>query len=377
MLNATAKIEDVRRVFPRTIERCGTPVATPHSLSVQILGGFSKPTMAQSQKKREAVKDFLAVAFPGQRLGIVGHKSSVQTFADLPNTTTTWHGANAGDDSMRDVDVGVVFDGPRAPAAAIAALAAARTGRLVKEAAPVMGTETVLMTDGTGVSVPVLQYENPHAQAVHQSIHHAAVAQASARPRQLLRTETNPSILLLFGNVASDKPVDLIIRWADVRPDRLTSMVRRGRVCINAVDMHLWHPDLFKTAKAGSSARERFGDVTARLMTMLDRDARPWSSVQFQPAGQGQHLRSIMCPSGEVLQLRAEAEAKHGALVHWSVRSIWNGRKKVIPISAEIDFLTATGMTSRPVPAVGTGHLPPPPDHSKTTEVGLISRIGT
>jgi hypothetical protein len=102
----------------------------------------------------------LAVAFPGYEVGIVGHKSSVSSFAEMPNTRTTWHGANAGDDSFKTVDVEVVFDGPRAPAAGIAALAAARTGRLVKQTSRSCRPRWVPMADGRGVSVPVLRYNS-------------------------------------------------------------------------------------------------------------------------------------------------------------------------------------------------------------------------
>lgn len=360
MANSSAQLDDVRRFFPRAVERRGLPVETPHAPTIKFLGGFAKSSMAKSRRKRDRVRDFLAVAFPGRKLGIVGHRTSVGAFASLPNTQLSWHGANAGDDSMKNVDVGVVFDGLRPRAVEIAKIAAARTGKPVLVAAPVMSSEPVLMNDGSGVAIPILRYEDPDAQAAYNSIHARSTEQASGRPRQVLRTAADPCVSLLFGNIASAQPVDAIIRWADAEPDRLVSMVARGRVCTNAVDMHRWHKDLFKTPKAASNARGRFGDVTGRLMKMLSRDPQPWSHVQYQTAGQGQHLRNVFCPTSEVEQLRKEAEEKYGALVHWSNRQIWNGARKDVPVGLKLD-LWGMGMTSQPIPIVGPGLLPTPP----------------
>jgi hypothetical protein len=371
MLNATARIEDVRRVFPRAVARQGPPVATPNTALIQITGGFSKSSMDGSPKKQADTKAFLTVAFPGYDCGIVGHKSSVAAFATMPNTRTTWHGANAGDDSFRNVDVGVVFDGPRARPAEIAALAAARTGHRVDSASPVMARETVLMTDGTGVEIPVLQYQDPRAQGIHASIHHAAIGQALARPRQVTRRASNPCLTLLFGNVAADRPVDVIIRWQDAKPDRLVHMVAGERVCLNAADMTAWHNKLFKSEKAASSARERFGDARGRIMAMISRDVRPWAEVRFQPAGQGQHIHTMFCPYDQIDSLHAEAARKYSRLVHWSARRITRGRDKALPIPLSLD-LRAMGMTPGMIPAITAGALPPPAQRQKEIAMPLI-----
>jgi hypothetical protein len=218
------------------------------------------------------------------------------------------------------------------------------------------------MAVGTGVAVPVLRYEDPDCQAVHQSIHHAAVSQALTRARQVLRTAVNPVTVLQFGNVPTDRPVDVIIRWQDAKPDRLVHMVDRGRVPLNAADMAAWHPTLFPTEKAAFSARERFGDVRIRILRMIRRQKRPWSIVRYQPAGQGQQIHaSLFCPTDQVDQVRAEAERLHPAgIVQWTVGAVTDGRGEGISTALLFD-LTALGMSSRPVPEIRAAASPWPP----------------
>lgn len=358
MLNGTGRIEEVRRTFPRATECRPDRIETPHGSLVQILGGFAKTSM--TDPKLADLKAFLTVLFPGRSVGLVGHKDTIGTFTDMPNARWAWHGSTAGDDSFRDVDVLAVFDGLRASPKEIAALAAARTGCAVKPDDPIKGRRTALMTDGLGVSVPVFRYEDPHAQAVHESILQSSVDQAVSRLRQVRRTERNPCICFLFGMVAPEGAVSQLVRWADVKPDRLVHMASRKRILTNSADMVAWHDDLFETEKAAADARDRFGDCERRVMQMVSRDPEPWSEVRFQVAGQGQKPRTGFCPSRDVKAMRAEAIQHYGELVHWTQEQISAGGPEDIPKRYKID-LWEMGMTSRLVPAVAAFALPPPP----------------
>ena len=193
----------------------------------------------------------------------------------MADTRVVHHGANAGDNSFKEVDVLSVIGGMSAPPAAIATLAAARSGRAVPHARAVETREAVLMRDGTGVAVPVLAYSDPDAQKVHRGIYNGSIEQAAARARQVARTAANPVKVNIFGNVAPGMPIDEIVHWRDIRPDRLCEMLVRGRVYENAAHMHTIYPELFSTRRAATDARARFGDIRVPLRANDDETSTP------------------------------------------------------------------------------------------------------
>ena len=345
MLNASGGIEEARRFFSRAVERSPARVATPHARTRLILGGFGKGTLARHPRKLADLRAYLAVEHAGDELGIVTHLSATDAIRGMADTRLAHHGATAGDDEFRHVDVLAVIGGMSAPPDVIAALAAARTGQAVPVARAVPSTAPVLMADGRGVAVPVLAYEHPAAQAVHEGIYNSSIDQAAGRARAVMRTAANPVVISIFANAAPNLPIDEIAHWRDIRPDRLMHMAARRRVFLNAADMTRHHADLFRSEKAASAARERFGDdIAGRLREMLGRDRRPWCRVRYQPAGQGQQLRWAFCPAGELEALRVEIEAAAGALVHWRPEPFSAGREDIR--KPEIGIPADTGMSS-------------------------------
>jgi hypothetical protein len=136
MLGATTAIDAVHRFFPRAVARDAPRVATPHAHHRLILGGFGKSTLARQPRKQRQLHTFLALEGMGRSQGIVTHLSAVSAFEGLADARTTHHGANAGDNSFRDVDVLSVIGGMTAPPAKVAELAAARSGRAVSYTRP-------------------------------------------------------------------------------------------------------------------------------------------------------------------------------------------------------------------------------------------------
>jgi hypothetical protein len=211
--------------------------------------------------------------------------------------------------------------------------AAARTGRAIMAVPPVPSMAPVLMRDGRGVAVPLLAYADPAMQAVHAGIHNASVVQAAARARQVMRAADNPVHTIIFGQVAPPGIVfDRILRWKDERPDRLVHMVFRARLHLNAATMTALHPDLFPTEKAAERARDRFGDVSARLRELLTRDCRPWVRVRWQKPGQGCRPEWSLCPASEVAAMRAEIEAAFGEVAQWSAEVCTPGKPAGPPV---------------------------------------------
>lgn len=333
MLNSTARLDDVQRFFPATVEHKPPAVAAPYATADLVLGGFAKSTLAHSPRKLSDLRAYLWQRFLGVGdAGLVTHLSTVESLGPA-NLPVLHHGANAGDDSMRDVGALAVIDGLRARPAALAELAAARTGRAIMADPPVPSMAPVLMRDGSGVAVPVLAYADPAMQAVHAGIHNASVMQAAARARQVMRTAANPVHTIIFGNVAPPGIVfDRILRWKDERPDRLVHMAYRARLHGNAATMTALHPDLFATERAAERARDRFGDVSARLRELLTRDCRPWVRVRWQKPGQGCRPEWSLCPAAELATMRAEIEAAFGEVAQWSVAEFTAGKAADLPV---------------------------------------------
>jgi hypothetical protein len=344
-MNGTGLLADVEGFFPGTVEHTTPRVAAPHSRTVLILGTFGKSALGRSKRKQSDIAAYLTVQAAGERQGIISYLSTMDSFAKIEGAHATWHGANAGDDSMRDLPLVSVIGGRSAPHWEIANLAAARSGLAVPSDRPVSTKATVLMTDGTGREITVVAYEHPAAQAVHEGIYNADINQAAARARRITRTAASRCTVNIFANAVPDHPADVILNWRDIRPDRLVHMVARRRVPLNAALMTSLHKDLFRTEKAASSAREGFGDVWARLRDMCSHYWFPWSRVRYQPLGQGHKLSWTVCPTHELLAHRKEIENAIGGLEHWQPESFTEGRQEDIPATILLDK-SSSGMSS-------------------------------
>ena len=108
-------------------------------------------------------------------------------------------------------------------------------------------------------------------------------------------------------------------------------MIARRRVLLNAAHMPLLLDDLFPTEKAASNARERLGDVWARLRDMCGHYRFPSSRVRYQPMGQGHGLSWTVCPTHDLAAHRREIEDKVGGLAHWQPEPFTPGRGEDIP----------------------------------------------
>ena len=109
------------------------------------------------------------------------------------------------------------------------------------------------------------------------------------------------------------------MHWRDIKPDRLWEMIVRGRVYENAAHMHAAYPELFRTHRAATDARARFGDIRGRVHEMAARDVEAWSEIAFQSAGQGQRVSRAWARARDVNAMRSDLEIRFGEMVHFSV----------------------------------------------------------
>jgi hypothetical protein len=175
------------------------------------------------------------------------------------------------------------------------------------------------------------------------------------RARQVDRTSANPVEMNIFANVAPAMPIDEIVLWGDIKPDRLWDMIAAGRIYENAAQMHAVYPELFRTARAATDARARMGDIRARTREAVGRDGAAWSEIAFQPAGQGHHVSRGWCRTRDVDAARADIESRLGDLVYWRAFAFTEGREVVR--RAVYEYSTVLRTTSRPAGDLERGVL--------------------
>jgi hypothetical protein len=181
-----------------------------------------------------------------------------------------------------------VVDGIRPPALDVAKLAAARTGQAITDRSRVETMAPVLMRDGRGVAVPVLAYADPVMQAAYAAIHNASVTQAAGRARAVMRTKDNPMEINIFGRVAPAGVVfDEIVRWQDIKPDRLEDMILADRIQL----MMKYRRSLSSLpgARRGHYRRVRF----TTLLLLLFSAAAAYYPRTFHPHGARDGLCSV------------------------------------------------------------------------------------
>jgi hypothetical protein len=330
MLNATARVEDARRVFPDA-EPGGVPRAeAPHALVHQRTGCFGRRFLEAHPERIAELRDFIRMIMIGKTFGLViTHQSIEHLFQGIPGVITAHHGDIAGSDQYAHVEAIFIIGGSFPGPAAVADIAAARGGGAVRMANPRRMTRVARLVSGEAVAIQVMGYEDPAAEAVHRGIYDTSVTQALGRPRPLERTATNPSIAYVMANVVTDRPVMTLGRFQDAKPDRLVKMVLRGTVLFNAAHAAMLHPGLFRTPKAFERARENahgtVADMIAATKAITRKDFAPWFLVTYQMAGQGNKWSQAVVRDGGEAGLRAALEAALGALVLWRVRSFTQG----------------------------------------------------
>ena len=319
MLNATGRVEDVRRVFPSAEAPKMPRGAWDHFTLHQVVGGFGRSTISRHPTRLAELRDLMAVAMLGKTQGYVAvHKPHEDEFATLRGVATDHHGNLAGNNDHQDAEIGFVIGGTFVDARDTASIAAARGGGAVASAAPVPTLRAALLNEGGAVVIECLAYEDPAADAVHRGLYDTSPVQAVGRLRPMQRTALNPGIGYVFGNVALPFPVASVRPWSEVRPSRLIRMIAGGRVWFGAAQMTDLRHDLFLTAKAASAARERFAgsveNMREAVRAIVRHDTRPWIELVFQLHGQGQRITGVLLPACDEAAAREELEAAYGPL---------------------------------------------------------------
>lgn len=156
---------------------------------------------------------------------------------------------------------------------------------------------------------------NSRKNRFHLDLMFLAIAHARAKRRA-------PDIVKLAGEVKRKRieerdGIPKISRFKSF--DRLGAMASARRVPLNAHDMQLWHPTLFRSQKSAAHAREQFGDVRKRLEGIVQSSNLAWAEVAYSVSGQGQKDRTIFCPFDDIADLWMEACKHHGDITRWNI----------------------------------------------------------
>jgi putative DNA primase/helicase len=364
MLNATARIEDVRRFFPDAVMADLPQAHLPHQRVHQILGSFGKFAMSE-KKLADLEADARAHVAAGKSLLVICYERDEARFRKITDRVLH-HGNYAGDDDHGDVDVIMHIGGPFARSREIAEMATARYGEPVPIAQPVRKPCVALMEDGSGVAFERMAYEDPLAQRVHEGIYDQAFVQGGlGRGRGINRSADTSLTIYVYGNVPLPVPLATLRRWEPVRERHLLT---DGGTHSNAADLHRFTSE-FPSLEAAMKWRQRNPYDEARLRALLADDPRAFDKITWQPAGQGHKPRCSIIPATEVRAFRQKVERHFGRLPVWVVERFTAGcLREEMDIGSKDSFepMSDSSPTIRPIEggaAGGRGHrVEHPPD---------------
>ena len=362
-LDGTMVPEIVRRALPRLEVPPRITAVAPHARYVQVLsadddrGGWGKrsflPDLAttetgpldlavdEADRKRRLerrrrlgriaeLRDWLVGL--RRRLGpglIVTYEAAEHFFRGIEGVRTAHFNAISGLNAHEAVAWTVVLGRPMPPPLATAEIAKQVFG-IWAEPEPAVETEAgVMMADGSRRAVTTRRFADPGMEAVRRAIADDQVQQAGARGRAVRRTAANPLVVFILSDVVVPYPLEAVLGWPDLRPDRVERMSARGLVLHSPSDACAVYPDLFDSPEA---ARRAFkADRRSTGHSPIDN-----ISMGIRPVDQP--VRYRLAPTAEVpkpktrvvtvtdparlVSLRAELEASLGSLAMFEVQPV-------------------------------------------------------
>ena len=335
ILSATARLDDVRRMFPDATQADIPQPKLEHQSVFQILGGFGKGPLSCAVKLAALVDDVRLKALSSAATLVLVHQQHEAAFQGIPGVVTRHHGDISGDDDFGSFDLIIQIGGPFASAKVIAELATARSGRPVEIARAVRAPCHAVLEDGSRVKFERMAYTDPDAQAAHTGIYDAAFVQGGlGRGRGINRTAESPLQIVIYGNVPLPVPVVSVTRWRDSRPGLAEKLVLDRWIWGNA-SLAAQHSKRISSAAAFNSARRRLPDrdliEAVRPIVAALPDAH--SAVALKLRGRGQRMTWVILPTADVPELHRLLERHHGGVVAWEVKQFTPGTKPAREVS--------------------------------------------
>lgn len=338
--DATMQIDLVRHYLPRIETALDLDVDTPHMRVTQVIGlpvGKSSLQALDPGKRKQGEED--RVSRKRQRLAdfvrhqVRGRKGLVITYKDIEadfrhdGTEAAHFGAIEGIDRWKDVDVLVTIGRPLPRPKDIERYVAALTGEPIILGDMIEKGSGISMTSGADRVLKSRIYENSHAETVRRAVVEAALVQAVGRVRGTRRGPENPAeVFMVLHDTVTPLPVDEVVDFSGLEPDKIDEMVLRGLVPQTPADAAKIYPDLFPTRPAAKMSYHRGGLNVERgtiLVTTPYREvpirACYQYRVRYRPAGRGQVPRLALYDPEKFPDIRATLEAALGPLVAFEI----------------------------------------------------------
>jgi len=186
-------------------------------------------------------------------------------------------------------------------------------------------------------------FELPEAELIRQAVTEAAIVQAVGRARGVNRSAANPvEVYMILDDTTVPIAVDAVVRFEDLEPTKIDSMMERGLVPQWGADAAKLYPDLWPTAQAAQKAYRRAGlDVEriharcrtsppdggtrARCRTCPYKDifirtcTTPHFLLRYHPNGRGQKARVALVDQARLAGAREQLEEALGSLASFEV----------------------------------------------------------
>jgi hypothetical protein len=343
--DATMSLGIVKYYLPRIGMALDVDVETPHMTVTQVIGKsvgkrwltirkgsqYVEETKARQQQHVDLVKHLAK----GRRGVTITYKGFDEVFREIENMDAAHFGAIEGLDQWGDVQVLTAIGRPLPSQPDIEGIAAALTGNPIIAPEMTVRERAINLKNGAAYLLPCRVYESPEAEMVRRAVSETAVEQAVGRARGVNRTSDTPvDVYVVLDDSVTSLPVDEVVEFDVIKPDRFDEMVVRGLVPEFSADAAALYPDLFKTEIAARMAyhrrakREAAGEsVSSPYKNLLISARNTLREVRYKPAAARSKPRSALYSPTKTADPRAVIEAAVGPLASF----------EVVPVSFGVD----------------------------------------
>ena len=156
---------------------------------------------------------------------------------------------------------------------------------------------TVHLKNGSEATLNARVFDLPEAELIRQAVTEAAIVQAVGRARGVNRSTANPAeIWMILSDTVVPLALDAVVEFADLKPNKIDTMIERGIVPAWSADAAKLYPDLWPRSQAARKAYSRDGlDV--------ERNRRRSVTAPYKDEGTADGPRSVTFPYKYIVTL--------------------------------------------------------------------------
>ena len=249
-IKATLNV-DVTQVFDTVCSRA------------KLTGGSKPEDVATAARTVARIQSLInREAMDGSKVLVCTYKCVAEKLAEPAGGAIVWFGSIRGLDIFKDFDVVIIAGREQPSQYAIEATARAMFGGtgepLNLHGEYIDQTRAYRMRDGSGSPVTVKVHPDRRCQAILEQCREREIEQAVARLR-LIHRKGKPGRVILLSNIPTNLPVDRLVTWDELLPDKAEASVIDGRgvELHSASEMARCFPHRWPTAAAAKQWRHR------------------------------------------------------------------------------------------------------------------------